>query len=213
MKIIPILIILTLIISCNIEKEEDVKPIEDLISIDSNKKNTEVGDFAFSSEESNFHTDENDSIMIKTPDGKLYNKKLLGNIIPIKYKDFIKKSISYGASTAKGTSFTNAQTVYQKGKSYLVLRISDFGKPENFLDYKFIKNIPEDDYFKVSKLVLQNGEGYIEWNESTNSGIVNTFLHNRFQIYLEINEINDFDLEVKSFIESIPLKKIIQIEN
>lgn len=208
-KYLIYILLASFLFACNDESTKKDEPIQQEVK-KTVEPNTNISSIKINSEVQSIDSNKKTIIINGI---SLVPSETLFDFFPKKYKNMTLDEQSSGTSNSGLGKFTTATSVFQDNRNFIRIRLSDYLSGKDFPDLKYLVNIPKfDATFTFQKADLGNDiVGYVQWHKVEAYGIINLFLYNRFNIYMEINGFPELKTGYKDFIKTFNLKKLKEI--
>lgn len=157
---------------------------------------------------------DNSSEFIEEEGKELISPIKLFDYYPMQFEGLNLTKNSSGITSSGLGKYTTSTGVMQLDDKYLRLRFSDYYDGAFFPELNLITNVPSDDVnYKYNAIIDDDYIGFIQWHNSADYGIVNVLIHNRFNLFIEIDGYSEMKDKYKELIEKFDLKKLKEIKN
>lgn len=211
------ILIILLVIGCSEnnkqpEVENNTQTDKKQTAIKSDVVNTNITDFKINEDVPK--NKDNSSEFIEE-EGKVFvSPTKLFDYYPLQFEGLELSKNSSGVTSSGLGKYTTSTGVMRLGEKYLRLRLSDFYDGIYFPELNLVQNVPPDDAnYNYREINEKEYIGFIQWHNAADYGIINVFIYDRFNLFIEMDGYPEMSVKYKELIEKFDLKKLKNVKN
>lgn len=140
----------------------------------------------------------------------LLKPEKMNELLPQDVSRFEKYPWSGGYSEDRLQTWSSVSAEYvTEDANFFSLAIYDYGEGGYIADKQYLIELPQMPGMKTSRIELENGSGYIMWNDEKRSGDLFALIDNRFTIKIKAKNIPPETGSLEQILNMIEIDKLI----